>query len=149
MTIEPITVSKDLKTELDYLQANAFESDDIKEITDNFFDELYQIYIPDAVGLRNKVMYMLATNCYKLQEYQYYCILAINKKSNGGLVFDYINQFGYIQTTTDWKSITIHTATNNALETTDIPKQFHQFIVKYSGNLTIIMKEFDNIKNKY
>lgn len=149
MTIEPITVSKDLHDALDRVNHAIIYTATIDSIAYDFVTELQYIKITGVIGYRNMLMYMLATNCYKLQEYQYYCILAINEKSNGGLVFDYINQFGYIQTTTDWKSITIHTATNNTLETTDIPKQFYQFIVKRSGNLNIIIKDFDNIKNKY
>lgn len=134
MTIQPITVSQDLKTELDYLQNRLFGSAEIEHIHNYFFDELSEIELPDIKGFRNKIMYMLATNCYKLQEYQYYVILSVRKDSQGNEVFSAVNSGGVIQDYRVFEYIPKHTVNSpNNFKGTKIPRHFQQFALNAYG----------------
>lgn len=133
MAFNTIDVSADLYTDLQDLQTKEITADKLGDIVFNFHDELSDIKITDINTNLNKVLFMVATNCYKKTVFSYYYLINIQHNDEGTRYYYYIDKYGKIAYTIDWENVYKHTPLNNDLSLNNVPYQFKDTYINAYG----------------
>lgn len=152
MTFNTISVSADLFTDLQDLQSKEISADKLGDIVFNFHDELSDIEITGVNTNLNKVLFMVATNCYQKPDISYYCLINIQYSADGKQrYYYYIDQYGNITYTIDWENIYKHTPLNNDLSLNNVPYQFKDMYINTYGieSATDLFHAFNEMMEYY